>query len=200
MDSPSCIIVIVICSVLTHRLCLWLVSILRFFFPAVCVYSIERFLNLVAVLTSGTCGTAVLTKPQKVEEARVPRSDRIRLYIPFPVRSELVVLHHAVSGKRKLRTLLPSVHSSEPCVGIRSYHASDPLLVFAAVKKMAADFRLRGTVVQKSPMHAYSLVSLVSADVPRMSLCSSLLCNIRTCDPEVKAECPRMGLCLPCLL
>ena len=72
MVSPSCIIVMVICSVLTHRLCLWLVSILRFFFPVVCVSSIERLLGLVIVLTSGTCGTAVLTTPLKVVEARVP--------------------------------------------------------------------------------------------------------------------------------
>ena len=83
MVSPSCIIVIVICSVLTHRLGLWLVSVLRFFFPAVCVLSIERLLNLVIVLMSGTSGTAVLTTPLKVFEARVPRSDRIRCYLPF---------------------------------------------------------------------------------------------------------------------
>ena len=68
---------------------------------------------------------------------------------------------------------------------------TDPLLVFAAVKEMAPssreaigpevpDERLfsppspRGTMVQKSPMHAYSLVFLVSANVPRMMLCSSL--------------------------
>ena len=52
MVSPSCIIVMVICSVLTHRLCLWLVSILRFFFPVFCVQLVERLLNLVIVLTS----------------------------------------------------------------------------------------------------------------------------------------------------
>ena len=38
----------------------------------------------------------------------------------FSVRSELTRLHHAVSGKRKRRTLLPSVHSSESGVGIRA--------------------------------------------------------------------------------
>ena len=51
------------------------------------------------------------------------------------------MLHHAVSGKRVRRTLFPSVHSSESGVGIRSCHASDPLLVFAAVKKMAPSSR-----------------------------------------------------------
>ena len=59
----------------------------------------------------------------------------------FPVRSELIVLHHAVSGKRSRRALLPSVRSSESSVGIGSYHASGPLLVFAAVKKMAPSSR-----------------------------------------------------------
>ena len=49
---------------------------------------------------------------------------------------------------------------------------TDPLLVFAAVKKMAPS--PRGAMVQKFPMHACSLVSLVSANVPRMRLCSSL--------------------------
>ena len=51
------------------------------------------------------------------------------------------MLHHAVLGKRIRRTLLPSVHSSEHGVGMRSYHASDPLLVFVAVKKMAPSSR-----------------------------------------------------------
>ena len=68
------------------------------------------------------------------------------------------------------------MYSSESGVGIRSYHASDPLLVFIAVKKMAPSSREaigpevpdespfsppspRGAIVQKSPMHAYSLVS-----------------------------------------
>ena len=37
MVSPSCTNVIVICSVLTHCLCLWLVSTLLFLFPVVCV-------------------------------------------------------------------------------------------------------------------------------------------------------------------
>ena len=50
-------------------------------------------------------------------------------------------MHHAVSGKRMRRTLLPSVHSSESGVEIRSHHASDLLLVFAAVKKMAPSSR-----------------------------------------------------------
>ena len=39
------------------------------------------------------------------------------------------------------RTLLPSVHSSESGVGIRAHHASDLLLVFEAVKKMAPSSR-----------------------------------------------------------
>ena len=117
--SPSRIIVIVICSVLTHRLGLWLVSILRFFFPVICDQSMERLLNLALVLTSETCGTALLTTPLKVAEARVPRSDRIPCHLPCQFR------HHAVSGKRFRRALLPSVHSSEPGVGTRSYHASD---------------------------------------------------------------------------
>ena len=38
-------------------------------------------------------------------------------------------------------TLFPSVRSSESGVVIRSCHASDPLLVFAAVKKMAPSSR-----------------------------------------------------------
>ena len=38
-------------------------------------------------------------------------------------------------------TLFPSVRSSESGGGIRSCHASDPLLVFAAVKKMAPSSR-----------------------------------------------------------
>ena len=38
----------------------------------------------------------------------------------FPFLSELIVLHQAVSEKRLRRTLLPSVHFSEPSVGIRS--------------------------------------------------------------------------------
>ena len=77
----------------------------------------------------------------------------------FPVQPELIVLHHAVSGKR-YGALLPSVHSSESGVGIRSYHASDPLLVFAAVKKMAPSSREAiKPSVQKFPMHAFSLVS-----------------------------------------
>ena len=46
----------------------------------------------------------------------------------FPVLSEFIVLHQAVSGKRIRRTLLPSVRS-------------DPLLVFGAVKKMAPSSR-----------------------------------------------------------
>ena len=74
MTIPKCVVVIVICSVVTHCLCLWLVSVLRFFFAAVCVSSIERLLGLVIVLTSGTCGTAVFTAPLKVVEARAPRS------------------------------------------------------------------------------------------------------------------------------
>ena len=74
-NLTACVVVIVVCSVLTHRLCLWVVSILRFFFPAVCVSSIEHFLDLVLVLTSGTCGTIALTTPLKVVEAHVPRSD-----------------------------------------------------------------------------------------------------------------------------
>ena len=73
-------------------------------------------------------------------------------------------------------TLLPSVRSSESSVGIRSYHVSDPLLVFAAVKKMAPSPREatgpevpderpfsapspRGATVQKFQMHAHSLES-----------------------------------------
>ena len=43
----------------------------------------ERLLNLAIVLTFGTCGTAVLTTPLKVVEARVSRSDRIRCYLPL---------------------------------------------------------------------------------------------------------------------
>ena len=76
----------------------------------------------------------------------------------FPVRSELMVLHHTVSGKRKRRTLLPSVHSSKSGVGIRSHHASDPLLVFAAVKKMAPSSReaLSPEVLDECPFSAPS--------------------------------------------
>ena len=82
----------------------------------------------------------------------------------------------SVTRKRMRHTLLPSVHSSEPDVGKRSYHASDPLLFFAAVKNMAlsspeaigpevpdgSPFSApspRGVMVQKFQMHAYSLVS-----------------------------------------
>ena len=85
------------------------------------------------------------------------------------------MLHHAVSGKR-YGALLPSVHSSESGVGIGSYHTSDPLLVFAAVKKMDPSSREaigpevpyespfsapspRGAMIQKFQMHALSLVS-----------------------------------------
>ena len=50
------------------------VTILQFFFPVVCAQLMEHLLNLVIVPTSGTCGTAVLTTPLKVVEARVPRS------------------------------------------------------------------------------------------------------------------------------
>ena len=119
----------------------------------------------------------------------------------FPVRSELIVLHHAVPGKRIRRTL----YSSESGVGIRSYQTSDRLLVFAAVKKMAPSSReaTRPEVPDERP---FSLLSprgpeipgacilfwclLVSANVPRTRLCSSLfVLQHSTCDPEVDAAC-----------
>ena len=53
------------------------------------------------------------------------------------------------------------------CVLRRNPRRTDPLLVFAAVKKKAPS--PRGTMVQKFPMHAYSLHA-----VPRMRLHSSL--------------------------
>ena len=54
----------------------------------------------------------------------------------------------------------------------------------------------RGAMLQKSPMHAYSQVSVVSANVPRLRICSSLfVVRHSTCDPEVNAECARMRLC-----
>ena len=78
------------------------------------------------------------------------------------------------------------------CVLRRNPRRTDPSFVFTAVKKTAPSSREaigpevpdecpfsapspRGTLVQKSPTHAYSQVSLVSASVPRMGLCSSLL-------------------------
>ena len=73
------------------HLCLWLVSILQFFFPVVCVSLIEHLLNLVILLTSGTCGIAVLTTPLKDVKARRQNS----LLSSFSVRSELIVLHNA---------------------------------------------------------------------------------------------------------
>ena len=62
--------------------------------------------------------------------------------------------------------------------------------------------RLRRHVVQKFQMHAYSLVSLVSADVPRMRLCTSLfVVQHSTCDHEVNAECATNEVCaVLCLL
>ena len=86
-------------------------------------------------------------------------------------------------------TLLPSVHSSESNVGIRSYHASDPLLVFAAVKKMAPSSReaTGPEVPDERPFSPPSprgpevpdacILSGVSwcRRLPRMRLCSSLL-------------------------
>ena len=127
MVSPSCIIVIVICSVLTHRLCLCFVGW--------------------ALTESGNCSdvwNVWYSSAHYTTESRRGTRTSIRqfsLLFSFPVRSELAVLHHAVSGKRIRRTLLPSGHSSESGVGIRSYRASDPLLFFAAVKKMAPSSR-----------------------------------------------------------
>ena len=96
---------------------------------------------------------------------------------------------------------------------------TDPSLVFAAVKRMAPSSREatgpeapdesppsppspRGTMVQKSPTHAgeffsefgqvsvASWVSLVSANVPRMRLCSSLFVVEHTSyNSEGNAEC-----------
>ena len=117
----------------------------------------------------------MLTTPLKVVEARAPRAERIRCYPPFQFGQSWIVLRHAVLGKHIPRTLLPTVHFSESGVGIRSYHASDPLLVFAAVEKMAPSSREaigpevpdecplpalspHGLMVQKSPMRAYSQV------------------------------------------
>ena len=113
----------------------------------------------------------------------------------------------SVSRKRTRHTLFPSVHPSEPGVGIRSCPAfsrgrtpaSDPLLFSAAVKKMAPSSReaigpevpdegpfsapsQRESIVQKFRMRAYSLVS---AGVPRMRLCSSFfVVQHSTCDPR----------------
>ena len=116
MVSPSCIIVIVICSVLTHRLCLWLVSILRFFLPAVCVQLIERLLYLVTVLTSGTCGTAVLTTPLKVGRGTRTSIKQNSLLSSF---SSSVVLHHASAlaqeSATRIQTELNSSFTGHRC-------------------------------------------------------------------------------------
>ena len=67
---------------------------------------------------------------------------------------------------------LPSVHFSESGVGIRSYFASDPLLVFVAVKQMGPSSR-----EAIGPEVPYSQVSFVSANVPRMRLCFIVCCK-----------------------
>ena len=107
MVSPSCIVVTVICSVLTYHLCLWLVSILRFFFPVVCVSSIEHLLNLVIGPTSGTCRTAVLTTPLKVVEAPRTSIRQDSLRSSFSVRTELTVLHNAPAWAQESATRIP---------------------------------------------------------------------------------------------
>ena len=115
-----------------------------------------------------------------------------------PGRSELVVLNHAVPGKRIPRTLLLTVHFSEAGVGIRSYHASYPLLVFAAVKKTAP--WLRETICPEVPAECplfgpvatwdngpevpdacilSGVLCVCQCNVSRKRLRSSLLCNIR---------------------
>ena len=74
---------------------------------------------------------------------------------------------------------MASVHSSESGVGIRSCHTSDPLLVFAAVKKMAPSSRgpIGPEVPDESPFSAPSprgVRNLLMHAVPRMRLHSSL--------------------------
>ena len=73
----------------------------------------------------------------------------------------------SVLGKRIRCTLLPSVHS-ESSVGIGSYHASDLLLVFAAVKKMAPSSReaIGQEVPDESPCSAPSPRGAIGPEVP----------------------------------
>ena len=80
---------------------------LQFFFPAVCVLSIEHSLNLAFFLTSGTCGTAVLTTPLKVVEAPRTSIRLISLLSSLAVRWKLVVLHNASAWAQKSATRIP---------------------------------------------------------------------------------------------
>ena len=91
MVSPSCIIVVVICSVLTHRICSWPVSILRFFFPVVCAQLMERLLNLVIVPTCRSELTVSHSASALAQEAatRVPKwKDLGPLRLPSPWTDE----------------------------------------------------------------------------------------------------------------
>ena len=113
MVSPSCIIVIVICSVVTHRLCLWLVSTLSFLLPC-CLCSVDR-----ALTESGDCcdvwnvwyGSARYTTGSRRGTHTSIRQNS--LLSSFTVRSELIVLHNASALAQESATRIQTeLHSS----------------------------------------------------------------------------------------
>ena len=104
-------------------------------------------------------------------------------------------------------TFLPSVHSSKSSVGIRSYHASSPLLVFRqsrrwlrrhmkqSVQKFRTNARSRlrrhvGQWSRSSPCKHALRCLLMASNVPRMRLCSFLfVVEHASYNSEVNAEC-----------
>ena len=105
MVSPSCIKVIVICCVLTHRLCSWLVS--NFSSSSLLLVSVDG-----ALTESVNCSdvwNVSYSSSHCTTESRGGTRTSIRqnsLVSSLPVRLELVVLHHAVSGKRIWRLFI----------------------------------------------------------------------------------------------
>ena len=110
---------------------------------------------------------------------------------------------YAVTGNRVRCTLLSSVHSLESSVGTRSYHASDPLLVCAAVgwtalssREAIGRFRSSWRMPILGPVATWDNGPEVpDACIPSGVLCVCPLCNIRLAIPKLTPNVPWMRLC-----